>query len=86
MSNSNLSEIFVAAQGYHCKNGYDLSECDLFRHYEEQREQHWHHSLALAVDDLELTSFEKLNIFSDCIRNLGNELSRLAPRDIQTPF
>lgn len=83
---NNLHEIFKAAQTYRVKNNFDMDEADLNRHLEKTREGHWHHSLALAVDDLDLSSLKKLELFSECIRNMDSEILCLRGTDKDISF
>ena len=85
MTTRSLSEIFESAQGHHKRNGYDIAEAVELSHLEAERILHWHHSLALAINNLEITSLEKLEVFSECILNLGRELSHL-PGQERLPF
>jgi len=68
MSDSIFEKIIEDAQCYHRKNSYDIDEMDMRRMLEDTQEKNWHHSLALAVNILEISSIEKLRLFSECIR------------------
>ena len=77
MDTSSYDEVLATAFSKYSQHGFDLDEADGRHKQERERAESWHKCIAWAIDELDISSIDKLQLFSQCVMDLDSTLERM---------
>ena len=70
-------EVLKSAFNKYSQHNFDMDHADSLSAIERERIENWHKCLAWAIDELDLSPIDKLQLFSQCVLDIESTITRM---------